>query len=157
MRALFARKDLRLLFGGQTVSMFGDWMMIIVLGIWAKTLTGSSSQAGLVFLVFGVTGLVAPFGRFEQHHDSAERAGFSAGTGSFSVLAGEPTVNVHMAFPADDNSTVDEFHAALTEAGYRDNGAPGERTIYHPGYYGAFVLDPDGNNVEIVCHNREAL
>jgi len=102
-------------------------------------------------------GLVAPFGRFEQHHDSAERAGFSAGTGSFSVLAGEPTVNVHMAFPADDNSTVDEFHAALTEAGYRDNGAPGERTIYHPGYYGAFVLDPDGNNVEIVCHNREAL
>ena len=62
MKALFARKDLRLLFGGQTVSMFGDWMMIIVLGIWAKTLTGSSSQAGLVFLVFGVTGLVAPFG-----------------------------------------------------------------------------------------------
>ena len=56
MKALFARKDLRLLFGGQTVSMFGDWMMIIVLGIWAKTLTGSSSQAGLVFLVLGVTG-----------------------------------------------------------------------------------------------------
>jgi MFS family permease len=62
MRALFARKDLRLLFGGQTVSMFGDWMMIIVLGIWAKTLTGSNSQAGLVFLVLGVTGLVAPLG-----------------------------------------------------------------------------------------------
>jgi MFS family permease len=62
MKALFARKDLRLLFGGQTVSMFGDWMMIIVLGIWAKTLTGSSSQAGLVFLVLGVTGLVAPLG-----------------------------------------------------------------------------------------------
>ena len=62
MKTLFARKDLRLLFGGQTVSMFGDWMMIIVLGIWAKTLTGSSSQAGLVFLVLGVTGLVAPLG-----------------------------------------------------------------------------------------------
>jgi MFS family permease len=62
VKTLFARKDLRLLFGGQTVSMFGDWMRIIVLGIWAKTLTGSSSQAGLVFLVLGVTGLVAPFG-----------------------------------------------------------------------------------------------
>ena len=62
MKTLFARKDLRLLFGGQTVSMFGDWMMIIVLGIWAKTLTGSNSQAGLVFLVLGVTGLVAPLG-----------------------------------------------------------------------------------------------
>jgi catechol 2,3-dioxygenase-like lactoylglutathione lyase family enzyme len=98
--------------------------------------------------------LVAPFGRFEQHHDSPERAGFSAGTGSFSVLSGTPTENVHLAFPADDNATVDEFHAALTAAGYRDDGPPGERPVYHPGYYGAFVLDPDGNSVEIVSHNR---
>jgi catechol 2,3-dioxygenase-like lactoylglutathione lyase family enzyme len=98
--------------------------------------------------------LVAPFGRFEQHHDSAGRAGFSAGTGSFSVLAGEPTENVHIAFPAEENATVDAFHAALTKAGYRDDGPPGERPVYHPGYYGAFVLDPDGNSVEIVCHNR---
>ena len=42
----------------------------------------------------------------------------------------------------------------MIEAGYRDNGAPGERLVYHPGYYGAFVLDPDGNNVELVNHNR---
>jgi catechol 2,3-dioxygenase-like lactoylglutathione lyase family enzyme len=49
---------------------------------------------------------------------------------------------------------VDAFHAALTEAGYRDDGPPGEREIYHPGYYGAYVLDPDGNSVEIVNHNR---
>ena len=48
---------------------------------------------------------------------------------------------------------VDEFHRAMVAAGYRDNGPPGERR-YHPGYYGAFVLDPDGNNVEAVCHNR---
>ena len=46
------------------------------------------------------------------------------------------------------------FHRSLTDAGYRDNGAPGERAIYHPGYYGAFVLDPDDNNVEVVNHNR---
>jgi catechol 2,3-dioxygenase-like lactoylglutathione lyase family enzyme len=74
--------------------------------------------------------------------------------GSFSVLSGEPTENVHLAFPADDNATVDAFHAALTEAGYGDDGPPGEREIYHPGYYGAYVLDPDGNSVEIVNHNR---
>ena len=98
--------------------------------------------------------LVAPFGGFELYHDSTDRAGFSAGTASFSVLSGSPTENVHLAFPADDNATVDEFHRTLVEAGYRDNGAPGERPIYHPGYYGAFVLDPDGFNIEVVCHNR---
>ena len=62
MKQLLARKDIRLLFAGQSVSMFGDWMMIIVLGIWAKTLTGSNSQAGLVFFVLALTGLVAPLG-----------------------------------------------------------------------------------------------
>jgi predicted lactoylglutathione lyase len=59
-----------------------------------------------------------------------------------------------MAFPADDNGTVDDFHRVAAEAGYRDNGAPGERAVYHPGYYGAFVFDPDGNNIEVVNHNR---
>ena len=61
---------------------------------------------------------------------------------------------MHIAFPADDDATVDAFHAAPTAAGYRDDGAPGERPEYHAGYYGAFVLDPDGNNVEVVNHNR---
>ncbi|MGB2874332.1 MAG: VOC family protein [Gaiellaceae bacterium] len=61
--------------------------------------------------------------------------------------------NVHLAFRAPDNATVEEFHRLALGAGYRDNGAPGERR-YHPGYFGAFVLDPDGNNVEAVCHNR---
>jgi predicted lactoylglutathione lyase len=98
--------------------------------------------------------LVAPFGRFELYHDSPDRAGFSAGNASFSVLSGSPTENLHLAFPAHDNATVDEFHRTLVEAGYLDNGAPGERPIYHPGYYGAFVLDPDDLNVEVVCHNR---
>ena len=58
-----------------------------------------------------------------------------------------------MAFPAAENGRVDAFHQAALEAGYRDNGAPGERLVYHPGYYGAFVFDPDGNNVEVVNHN----
>ena len=59
-----------------------------------------------------------------------------------------------MAFPAPDNSTVEGFHRAAIEAGYRDNGPPRERPIYHHGYFGAYVLDPDGNNVELVNHNR---
>jgi catechol 2,3-dioxygenase-like lactoylglutathione lyase family enzyme len=70
------------------------------------------------------------------------------------VSGDAPTENVHIAFPAPDRATVDEFHRAAVAAGYRDNGAPGERPRYHPGYYGAFVLDPDGNNVEAVFHDR---
>jgi catechol 2,3-dioxygenase-like lactoylglutathione lyase family enzyme len=61
-------------------------------------------------------------------------------------------VNVHIAFPGDD-AAVDAFHQAAVEAGYPDNGAPGKRPHYHPAYYGAFVLDPDGNNIEVVAHN----
>ena len=59
---------------------------------------------------------------------------------------------VHVAFAAPDRDAVDAFHAAAMAAGARDNGGPGVREIYHPNYYGAFVLDPDGNNVEAVCH-----
>ena len=58
----------------------------------------------------------------------------------------------HVAFAAEGTATVDAFHEAALAAGGSDNGAPGRRPIYHPGYYGAFVLDPDGNNVEAVCH-----
>jgi membrane-associated phospholipid phosphatase/catechol 2,3-dioxygenase-like lactoylglutathione lyase family enzyme len=64
-----------------------------------------------------------------------------------------PDSGTHVAFTAADRKTVDAFHAAALEAGGRDNGAPGVREIYHPNYYGAFVLDPDGNNVEAVCHS----
>ena len=68
----------------------------------------------------------------------------------------EPTTtNLHIAFAAPDRATVDAFHAAALDAGGTDNGAPGVREIYHPGYYGAFVLDLDANNVEAVCHKPE--
>ncbi len=98
---------------------------------------------------------VAPHAGFRLRRDTPELAQFAGGSGSFSVVSGTPTEHVHMAFPASDNATVDRFHRAATAAGYRSNGAPGERPIYHAGYYGAFVLDPDGNNVEVVNHNRE--
>jgi catechol 2,3-dioxygenase-like lactoylglutathione lyase family enzyme len=74
--------------------------------------------------------------------------------GSFSIVEGEPTEHVHLAFPAPDRAAVEAFHRAAVDAGYRDDGAPGERPEYHPGYYGAYVLDPDGNNVEAVFHDR---
>ena len=60
---------------------------------------------------------------------------------------------IHVAILAKDRETVDAFYAAAMKAGGTDNGAPGLRTHYHPNYYGAFVLDPDGHNIEAVCHN----
>jgi len=65
--------------------------------------------------------------------------------------ADDYTSRVHLAFQTPDRETVGRFHAAGLEAGGRDNGAPGERS-YHPGYYGAFLFDPDGNNIEAVYH-----
>jgi len=75
---------------------------------------------------------------------------------SFALVADgrPPTEDVHLAFLVATDETVAEFHRVATDAGYRDNGGPGERSEYHPGYVGAFVLDPDGNNVEAVNHNR---
>ena len=66
-----------------------------------------------------------------------------------------PSTSVHLAFVAESQAAVDAFHKAALAAGGRDNGAPGLRPYYHPNYYGAFVLDPDGNNVEAVCHKPE--
>ena len=64
---------------------------------------------------------------------------------------GPPTSNLHIAFQAAGRDVVDQFHAVMLEAGAADNGRSGERA-YHPGYYAAYVLDPDGNNVEAVHH-----
>ena len=58
----------------------------------------------------------------------------------------------HVAFAASDRKSVDAFYRAGLENGGKDNGAPGLREMYHPNYYGSFLIDPDGNNVEAVCH-----
>ncbi len=65
----------------------------------------------------------------------------------------EPGGQVHIAFAADTREQVDRFHAAALAAGGRDNGGPGPRPEYSEGYYGAFVLDPNGHNIEAVCHS----
>ncbi|MGH2450042.1 MAG: VOC family protein [Candidatus Limnocylindria bacterium] len=67
---------------------------------------------------------------------------------------GEPTV-AHVALAAPDRTTVDAFYEAAISAGGKDNGPPGPRPHYHESYYGAFVHDPDGNNIEAVCHRPE--
>lgn len=80
-----------------------------------------------------------------------EGAAFFAADELFVSGDGEPTTGVHIAFQAPNRETVHRFHGAVLAAGGRDNGAPGERS-YHPGYYSAYALDPDGNNIEAVYH-----
>jgi catechol 2,3-dioxygenase-like lactoylglutathione lyase family enzyme len=98
---------------------------------------------------------IAAFVGLTIRRQTADRAVFSVGAsdGSFSVIAGEATQNIHIAFSGKDEE-VRRFHADATKAGYRSNGEPGERPRYHEGYYAAFVLDPDGNNIEVVNHHR---
>ncbi|HEY5957366.1 MAG TPA: VOC family protein [Polyangiaceae bacterium] len=80
-----------------------------------------------------------------------EGPGFFFADELFVDKAEGPVSHVHLAFQAPDRKTVHSFYEAAIAAGGKDNGAPGERH-YHPGYYGAFVLDPDGNNIETVFH-----
>jgi catechol 2,3-dioxygenase-like lactoylglutathione lyase family enzyme len=82
-----------------------------------------------------------------------QAAGFGiAGKPDFWIGVGKPTDKIHVAIRARGRADVRAFHAAAIAAGGTDNGAPGVREIYHPNYYGAFVCDPDGHNIEAVCH-----
>jgi catechol 2,3-dioxygenase-like lactoylglutathione lyase family enzyme len=89
---------------------------------------------------------------------TTDRAAFSVGTShsSLFLFAGEPTQNTHIAFSGDDDN-VRRFYADAIAAGYPGNGEPGERPRYHEGYYAAYILDPDGNNIEVVNHHRHAV
>lgn len=86
---------------------------------------------------------------------STDVAGFGvAPKPDFWVARGTPEKPpIHIAFRAQSRAVVDAFYKAAMAAGGKDNGAPGVRPHYHPNYYGAFVLDPDGHNVEAVCHD----
>jgi len=80
-------------------------------------------------------------------------AGFGAGgKHDFTLAVGTPIAPVHVAFRAQGRADVRAFYEAAVSAGGADNGPPGVRADYHPDYYGAFVRDPDGHNVEAVCH-----
>jgi catechol 2,3-dioxygenase-like lactoylglutathione lyase family enzyme len=103
---------------------------------------------------------LAPLGYTVFRQVTPEQAGGSAHVGfwangkpDFWIGTGMALEGVlHIAFSAGDRGTVDAFYRAALAAGGRDNGPPGVRPQYHPSYYGAFVLDPDGHNVEAVCH-----
>lgn len=100
---------------------------------------------------------LAPLGYSVVMDFPGKGAGFgTADKPEFWVVQDEPTsAHAHVAFNSPDRKTVDAFHAAALAAGGEDNGAPGIREHYHPNYYGAFVFDPDGNNVEAVCHGAQ--
>jgi catechol 2,3-dioxygenase-like lactoylglutathione lyase family enzyme len=100
---------------------------------------------------------IAPHAGLRTGDDAPGRVQFRGVDFSLALVDDDrpPTEHAHIAFAADEDDAVRAFHAAALAAGFEDNGgAPGERPAYHPGYYGAFVLDPDGNNIEVVNHNR---
>ena len=100
--------------------------------------------------------VLAPLGQTLLMEHAISGGGFGSNfKPSFWIKQGAPTASVHVAFAAEDRASVDEFYKTAISCGAKDNGPPGVRTEYHPGYYGAFVLDPDGNNVEAVCHLPE--
>lgn len=114
---------------------------------------------------------VTEFGRSRRFYDSALRplgiarlysdedrfAGYGVAPSAFFWIGSrsQPQTGSHVAFAARDRATVDQFYAAAIAAGATDNGAPGLRPHYDVNYYGAFVLDPDGHNVEAVCRAAE--
>src|SRR5438105_14559188 len=91
--------------------------------------------------------MAAGFGVLEGHGKSLDPGG------DFWISQGEPhSPRQHIAFSAEVHDLVDAFHAAAIAAGGTDNGLPALRPKYHPAYYAAFILDPDGYNIEVVCH-----
>ena len=99
---------------------------------------------------------LAPLGyALLMEHDISGGGFGREGKPDFWIKKGDPGAAVHVAFASDNRATVDAFHKAAVSAGGKCNGPPNPRPEYHPGYYGAFVLDPDGNNIEAVCHKPE--
>jgi catechol 2,3-dioxygenase-like lactoylglutathione lyase family enzyme len=99
---------------------------------------------------------LAPLG-YKMIHDEGRAVGMgSQGFPAFWIGQGQPHNPSHLGFSASNHAAVDEFHRAALTAGGRDNGQPGIRAQYHPDYYAAFVYDPDGNNIEVVCRKASS-
>ncbi|KAL0938328.1 glyoxalase bleomycin resistance protein dioxygenase [Colletotrichum truncatum] len=101
---------------------------------------------------------LAPIGlkKFAEPNEYACGLGIHAGDFWIASHKAEKVdVPTHIGFKAENRKVIDEFHKAALAAGGKDNGAPGPRPQYHPNYYAAFVFDPAGNNVEVVCHKPE--
>jgi catechol 2,3-dioxygenase-like lactoylglutathione lyase family enzyme len=102
---------------------------------------------------------LAPLGITRLHAEGTRYAGYGTARKAFFWIGQRDGTGTgaHVAFTAPDRATVDAFHAAALAAGGRDHGAPGLRPHYHADYYGAFVLCPDGHNIEAVCHTPDDL
>lgn len=100
---------------------------------------------------------LSPLGISLLYGDGVTYAGFGFSPRAFFWIndSGTPGTGTHIAFPALSRAAVNEFYQAALAAGGRDNGAPSLRPFYHPNYYGAFVFDLDGYNIEAVCHTPE--
>jgi catechol 2,3-dioxygenase-like lactoylglutathione lyase family enzyme len=119
---------------------------------------------------FGVSDYAASKAFFLEALEPLGVAVVSEGTPTYGVELGQPNgkaslclhqtdetpAHLHVAFTAENRQQVDAFHRAALEAGGKDNGAPGLRPHYHANYYAAFVIGPDGHNIEVVCHGSEA-
>lgn len=116
------------------------------IGLVVRDLAASKTFYAAVF-----EALEIPMGGSDERNFWADELFVS--TSDSEEVRGELTGRQHIAFQARDRAMVDAFHRAALAHGGRDNGAPGERS-YHPGYYAAFVLDPDGNNIEAVFHGE---
>lgn len=116
------------------------------IGLVVRDLAASKAFYGAIF-----DALKIPIGGSDERNFWADELFIS--TRDSEAVQGELTGRHHLAFQALDRAMVDAFHKAALAHGGRDNGAPGERP-YHPGYYAAFVLDPDGNNIEAVFHGE---
>jgi catechol 2,3-dioxygenase-like lactoylglutathione lyase family enzyme len=96
-----------------------------------------------------------PLGITRLYAEGERFAGYGISSKAFFWIGHRavPQTGAHIAFAASDRATVERFHQEAIAAGGKDNGQPGLRPNYHPDYYGAFVLDPDGHNIEAVCHS----
>jgi catechol 2,3-dioxygenase-like lactoylglutathione lyase family enzyme len=117
------------------------------LGISVTDAARSKSFYARALAPLGITVTMEVEGAVGMGKDGKPEFWFGAGDGKAAA--------VHVAFTADNREQVRAFYAAAIAAGAKDNGKPGIREHYHPNYYGAFVLDPDGHNIEAVCHRSE--
>jgi catechol 2,3-dioxygenase-like lactoylglutathione lyase family enzyme len=99
-----------------------------------------------------------PLGIERLYAEGETASGYGAGRKAFFwiSLREASQTGAHIAFTAQDRETVAQFHQAALAAGGQDNGPPGLRPHYHENYFGAFILDPDGHNIEAVCHRKQA-
>ncbi|MDP5278555.1 VOC family protein [Sphingomonas sp. DG1-23] len=129
--------------------------MIDHVGFAVSDLARSSAFYAAAFAPLGIAELmrVTP----EQTESGGTAIGYGKDDKPFFWIGDNEQVGqgTHIAFTVDSRAEVDAFHAAAVAAGGTDHGAPGIRAHYHPNYYGAFVLDPDGQNIEAVCHRPE--